>query len=76
MRVKILKTDKRLGVKQGEIYEAQRYALDPGKVTLLRREPDGYDPSCNQYLSEVAVWLTGKWMVAKGGAYVPAEDAA
>lgn len=48
--VRILKTDERLGVREGEEYAAVVYWLDPGaKVTLLRRIPDGYDPSCNQY---------------------------
>jgi len=54
MRVKILRTDDRLGVKAGEIYSAKRYWLDPQtKVELIAREPDGHDPCCNQYFSEV-----------------------
>ena len=51
MRVKILKTDKRLGIKKGEIYKVKRYWLDPQeKVTLLSRETDDYNPKCNQYI--------------------------
>lgn len=55
MRVKILKTDDRLGVKEGEIYEARRYWLDPEKITLDARIPDGYDPCCNQYSKDVLI---------------------
>ncbi|MEU2418847.1 hypothetical protein ABZ546_13805 [Brachybacterium paraconglomeratum] len=50
--VRIKRTDERLGVRAGEEYAAIRYWLDPGKVTLLRRIPDGYDPSCNQYITD------------------------
>ena len=71
MRVQILKTDKRLGVKAGEVYEARRYLLDPDKVTLDRRVPDGYDPCCNQYLHEVLHWIGGKWHRLEGSRYVP-----
>jgi hypothetical protein len=52
--VEILETDVRLGIKQGEVYWAQPYWLDPSdKWTLLERVPDGYDPRCNVYRSEV-----------------------
>ena len=51
--VRIAKTDERLGVREGEEYAAIVYWLDPGaKVSLLRRIPDGYDPSCNQYSTD------------------------
>lgn len=59
--VRILKTDERLGVKEGEEYEAVTYPFDPGaKVSLLRRIPDGYDPQCNQYWNdaEFVRWAT------------------
>ena len=55
MKVEILKTDERLGIKEGEVYKAVRYALDSSKVSLLERIPDGYEPECNQYLDEVKV---------------------
>lgn len=62
MIVEILKDDPRLGIKKGQIYEAERYWLDPySKVTLLQRltkrsrKPVGGDPSCNQYRSEVKI---------------------
>jgi hypothetical protein len=52
--VEILKDDKRLGVKRGEVYWAEPYSLDPSeKWTLLERVPDGYQPHCNLYRSEV-----------------------
>ena len=63
-------------IKEGEVYEARRYQLDPQeKVTLIGREPDGYDPECNQYINEVAFWMQGKWMmVTDNGQYVPAKE--
>lgn len=45
-----------LGLRAGEQYLALPYWLDPGKVTLLARLPDGHDPQCNQYTNEVR-WL-------------------
>ncbi len=58
MKVRITKTDNRLGIKEGEIYEAEIYWLDPDKITLLKRIPDGYEPSCNQYRYEVEILST------------------
>jgi len=55
MKARVLKTDKLLGVKKGEIYEVQPYGYDRGKLTLLRRVPDGYNPMCNHYLHEVEI---------------------
>lgn len=54
--------DERLGVQAGEQYLAIRYLYDPEKVTLLSRIPDGYDPECNQYLSDVR-WL--RWATSE-----------
>lgn len=72
MRVKILKTDDRLGVVEGEIYIAKRYSMDPQcKVSLVARECDGHDPECNQYIEEVAIEIQGQWMVVEDGKYVP-----
>jgi len=34
-------------VEAGEVYEAERYFLDHGKVTLGARIPDGYEPCCS-----------------------------
>lgn len=60
MQVEILNTDKRLGVKAGEVYEAEPYGPDPAsKVRLIGRVPDGYDPECTQYRHEVR-FLTGR----------------
>lgn len=55
MIVMIKQTQERLGVTEGELYEAQPYAYDGSKITLLGRVPDGYDPQCNQYRSEVKI---------------------
>lgn len=72
MKVKILRTDERLGVKAGEVYEAKRYKYAPTeKMELIGREGDGYNPQCNQYMSELAFWMQGKWMVLDGTKYVP-----
>lgn len=54
--VQVREDDARLGVRAGEQYVAQVYWLDPGKVTLLSRVPDGFDPECNHYWPEVE-WL-------------------
>jgi len=56
LKVRILKDEDRLGIKKGEVYEAKSYWLDPSlKYTLIGRVPDGYDPSCNVYRSEVEI---------------------
>ena len=56
MFVEILKTDDHTGVKSGEVYEAERYWLDPQcKVTLLSRIPDGHNPSANEYFENVRI---------------------
>lgn len=73
MRIKILKTDERLRVIAGEVYEAKRYKYDPQcKYELIGRADDGYDPECNQYIEEVATEIKGQWMVVgSSGAFVP-----
>jgi|LSQX01.1.fsa_nt_gb hypothetical protein len=67
VRVVVIKKDQpELGIRRGEQYLAVRYAFDNEKVTLLRRIPDGYDPSCNQYYSDVQ-WL--RWATAEETAW-------
>ncbi len=74
MRVKILKTDNRIGVKKGEIYQATGYKFDPEKMTLLSRIPDGYDPECNEYKHNLAFYINKAWMVIdNSGKYVLCE---
>jgi len=63
----IKESDKRLGVKKGEIYAAERYHLDPHeKCKLLYRLPDMHEPMCNQYWGDVEVMgnfhPTSAWM--------------
>lgn len=55
MKVKILKTDTRCGIKEGEIYEAEWYWGGREKVTLVSRVPDGFDPECNEYAHNIEV---------------------
>lgn len=61
MVVEILNTDERTGVKSGQIYKAEKYWLDPEKVTLLRRltkkdrKPIGKEPLVNEYMCNVRV---------------------
>ena len=72
MQVKIIETDERLGVKEGEIYEAKRYRFDPHeKVELIGRIPDGYDPMCTQYIEGVLHLIHGVWHKVECGRYVP-----
>lgn len=61
MIVEIKADDYRLGVKAGERYRSIAYWLDPGKVSLLARIPDGYDPSCNQYWRDVEFIEWSDW---------------
>ena len=53
--VEILHDDETLGIKSGELYYARRYPDDMGKVILVSRIPDGYDPSCTQYFHDVKI---------------------
>ena len=56
MRVRIKKSCEHTGVKEGEVYEAIPYGIDPGsKVSLLSRVPDGKDPECNEYRYNVEI---------------------
>lgn len=50
----LLADDERFGLHAGDVLVCVPYWLDPGdKLTVLRRESDGFDPSCNVYRSEV-----------------------
>ncbi len=55
MKIKILKTEKRLRIKKDEIYTATIYPLDTSKYILVERIPDGYDPCCCVYTNEVSI---------------------
>lgn len=70
MKVMVLKTDTRLGIKSGETYEGCTYQLDPGKIVLSRRIPDGYEPMCLQYKHEVAININGQWCKSVNNQYI------
>ena len=70
MKVKILKSDKRLGIEKGDIFNAEKYKYDNEKVSLLSRESDGFDPECNEYVHNLAFWMQDQWMVLDGNRYV------
>lgn len=54
MLVKLKKDEPRFKIFAGDIFEAEPYWLDPQtKVSLLKRISDGYDPECNEYMSNV-----------------------
>lgn len=62
MLVEILKTNTNTGIKKGQIYEAERYFLDPeSKVVLLKRltkknrKPIGKTPNCTEYLNNIKI---------------------
>lgn len=74
MQVLILKTEQRLGVKAGEVYEASTYRYDPEKVSLDGRVPDGYDPGCNQYKSSIGVKIRGSWHKVVDNCYEKISD--
>jgi len=44
--------DPRFGLQKGDVLLCVNYPYD-AKVTVLRRESDGYEPQCNQYLHDV-----------------------
>ena len=70
MEVLILKSDKRLGIKAGEVYNSYPYHFDRNKIVLDSRIPDGYDPSCAQYKDEVATKIKGTWCKVINNTYV------
>ncbi len=51
--VELREDDERFGLSMGDVLVATSYWLDPGKVTILRRLSDGFDPECNQYWPSV-----------------------
>ena len=55
MVVQLLEDDPKFKLKRGERFEAQVYWLDPGKITLLKRLSDGFNPECNQYRGSVKI---------------------
>lgn len=62
MRVKILKDDKRYGLKAGDIYQAKRYYNGYDKITLTYREKDGFEPKCHQIRDNLQFWVNGRWL--------------
>jgi hypothetical protein len=78
VKVKIINSCEHTGVKAGEVYEAKRYHLDPGKYILERRIPDGHDPMCTEYAYNVALWMGPpghkKWMQIVDNTYVELEE--
>lgn len=48
----IVDGDPRFGLEPGDIVRCVKYPYD-SKVTVLFREEDCYDPSCNQYMTDV-----------------------
>lgn len=72
MEVLILRSCKQTGVKSGEVYTARRRAHS-SKIELLERVPDGHDPSCLEYMSNVAVKIQGNWHKVVDNCYVKME---
>lgn len=52
-RYRLKADDERMGLKAGDILVCVPYWLDPAKLTVLRRESDGWDPECNVYRHQV-----------------------
>lgn len=60
MTVELLITEERFGIKAGQLFSAEKYPLDPNKVTLKhrlnkKRKPVGKPVMCNEYLSNVRI---------------------
>ncbi|MFD7161301.1 hypothetical protein ACFV9C_42415 [Kribbella sp. NPDC059898] len=49
----LLENDDVTGLKAGDVLLCEPYELNPGKLTVICRLTDGYDPQCNQYLRSV-----------------------
>lgn len=49
----LLDDDLRMGLHKGDVLLCVPYWLDPDKLTVIRREADGFDPCCNVYRSQV-----------------------
>jgi hypothetical protein len=60
MKGRIKKTDIRLGIKKGELYNIEPYLFDNDKIVLRDRLPDGYEPLCTQYRHEVEIIAESK----------------
>ena len=54
-RLRMLHDDLRFGLAAGDVLVCVPYPYDE-KWTVLRRESDGFDPECNQYVSDVE-WI-------------------
>ncbi len=53
-REHVARWDARFGLTAGDVLVCEPYWLDPGvKLTVLYREPDGFDPQCNMYRPDV-----------------------
>lgn len=60
MTVELLITQERFGIKAGQLFSAEKYFLDPNKVTLKQRlnksgKPIGKPVMCNEYLHNVRI---------------------
>ena len=53
-RWRLLEDDGRMRLSKGDVLLCVPYWLDPAeKLTVVRRESDGFDPQCNVYRSQV-----------------------
>jgi hypothetical protein len=52
MRMEMREDDPHFGLSKGDVLICIKYKYDD-KVTVIRRESDGYDPRCNQYTGSV-----------------------
>ena len=56
---RVKQDDPRFGLHKDDVLLCVNYPYD-AKVTVVRREPDGYDPECNVYTNQVEFmrWAT------------------
>ena len=72
MKVKIKEDDNQFELRKDDVYEAEMY--DDSKVSLIKRDPDGFDPQCNAYIHDVLFLVGGEWVERDCGCCVDYGD--
>lgn len=70
---KLTGDDERFGMSAGDVLLCVPYGLDPGKLSVICRVTDGYNPECNVYKTQVTrmnddalcIWAYDRLQVAR-----------